>query len=270
MIEESDEDNTTDNNVNAISDANTALALSRPEWIRARISFKPTSFVYPAGMGRDIGVDVFPASQLLLYAIALKQYAIENGYDTTYAFLSNMGMLTSKKRFFVINLTTMQVEMTGLVAQGRGLGESRFDKQYSNTRQSKCTSLGKYKILNKYFGEYGDSYRLAGLDTSNSNAFGRNIVLHAMGCLPDEEQPKLPVCVTEGCPGVSVNFLSGLSSIIDSRKKPLLLWIFDSNLEEIIVQAPSTEAASETADTENRPDHQCAIHRISREQEMLP
>jgi hypothetical protein len=220
------------------------------------ISFRPTSFVYPKGSGKEVGIHDFPAEKLLLYAAVLKKYALKNGFDTTYAFFSNMGMLSSKKRFFVINLVTMEVQQSGLVSQGRGQGRTKYDKQYSNLIESKCTSLGRYKISNKYKGVYGASYKLIGLDSSNHNAFKRHIVLHPMGCIPDEEN-RAPACISEGCPAVSPNFLSGLSKIIDTRKKPVLLWVFDSNLEEVIAEEiPAKDKF-----------HTCSIHhRVSSNQ----
>ena len=208
---------------------------AKPFGKNLEISFKSTSFIYPEGSRAEIGVKEYPTENLLLYAIVMKQYAKENGLDTTYAFITNMGMLSAKKRFFVINLVTMEVEHSGLVSQGRGTGRTKYDKQYSNIIESKCTSLGRYKISGKYKGSYGESYRLIGLDSSNQNAFKRNIVLHQMGCIPDDEN-NAPTCISEGCPAVSPNFLSGLATIIDTRKKPLLLWVFDSNLEEIIAK----------------------------------
>lgn len=219
------------------------------------ISFYPTYYSYPPNPGQDIGIAVYDERQLMIYAEALKQFAKNNGYDTTYVFLSNMGMLCSKKRFFVVNISTMQTELSGFVTQGRGSGTSRFDKQYSNEKESHCTSLGRYKVMHKYRGEYGDSYRMMGLDSSNNNAYSRNIVLHAMGCMPDNGE-LTHVCISEGCPAVSVNFFAELSKIIDGRKKPVLLWIFDSNMEEAVVEMAKKDI--EEADPGNT--HQCASH----------
>jgi hypothetical protein len=56
-----------------------------------------------------------------------------------------------------------------------------------------------------------------------------------MSCIPDVEGI-MPACVSEGCPAVSSKFFSFIRQIIDSRKKPVLLWIFDSNLEELVVE----------------------------------
>ena len=221
---------------------------TKPFGKNLEISFRPTSFVYPEGSREEVGVTEYPTGKLLLYAIVMKQYARQNGLDTTYAFISNMGMLSIKKRFFVINLVTMEVERSGLVSQGRGQGRTKYDKQYSNIIESKCTSLGRYKIGNKYKGSYGESYRLMGLDSTNQNAFKRNIVLHPMGCIPDDENIA-PTCISEGCPAVSSNFLLGLSKIIDTREKPVLLWVFDSNLEEVIAEEIPTGKY-----------HTCSIH----------
>lgn len=202
---------------------------------KLEISFKSTSFAYPKNSKADIGIAQYSTAQLVLYAKALMQYAKKNGFDTAYAFLSNMGMLANKKRFFVINLATLAIEQAGLVSHGRGQGRSVYDKQYSNRAGSNSTSLGRYKISGKYKGGYGEAYKLIGLDSSNRNAYNRSIVLHSMGCIPDAEGI-MPACVSEGCPAVSSKFFASIRQIIDSRKKPVLLWIFDSNLEELVVE----------------------------------
>ena len=224
-----------------------------------KISFKPTSFSYPENSKVDIGISQYSANQLILYAKVLKQYAKKNGFDTNFAFLSNMGMRSNKKRFFIINLATMKIEQSGLVAHGRGQGPSIFDKQYSNQTGSKCTSLGRYKISGKYKGGFGEAYKMVGLDSSNKNAYNRNIVLHSMTCIPDTDGI-MPACVSEGCPAVSTKFLSSLRKIIDTRKKPVLLWIFDSNLEEAVVEDKSSKSKPGTENNILIKHHTCAIH----------
>jgi hypothetical protein len=217
------------------------------------ISFKTTSFTYPKNAKVDIGIEQYSEAQLILYAKSLREYARNNGFDTSYAFFTNMGILCSKKRFFVVNLVTMKIEHASLVSHGRGQGISIFDKQYSDQSGSRCTSLGRYKIMAKYKGAYGESYRMVGLDSTNANAYNRNIVLHSMSCIPDAEK-NWPACVSDGCPAVSVKFLTTLSNIIDAAKKPVLLWIFDSNLEEVLVKEktesiktrPVTEVSDDT------------------------
>lgn len=65
------------------------------------------------------------------------------------------------------------------------------------------------------------------LDSSNSNAFQRTIVLHAYDCVPDEEVYPQPICNSLGCPMVSYKFLEELTSIIAKSRTPILLWIFN-------------------------------------------
>ncbi len=200
-----------------------------------------TSFRYPQNPTKEIGVDSLPDEEILLYAIALKKYAVENGYDTTFAFLANMGQLTTTKRLYLIDLRSLKIINKGLVSHGRGKGSTIYAKQYSNAPGSNCTSLGKYKIMSSYTGNYGYSYRMAGLEETNNNALKRKIVLHAMSCIPDREN-YAPACVTEGCPAVSKQFLSSVEPVLQSPKAPVLFWIFDSLLQQVMVDTQRQDA----------------------------
>lgn len=195
------------------------------------LAFTPTSFSYPEDSRKEIGIANYPQDQLMLYAEAAKKYAKENGFDTSYIFLANMALLPNKKRFYIIKTDSLFVIDSGLVAHGRGKGRTIYSRQYSNVPGSNCTSLGKYKILKSYNGAYGPSYRLAGLDKTNNNALKRGVVLHASGCILDKEN-YAPACVSEGCPAVSKKFFDNLTKIMKSKKQPILLWIYDSLLEE--------------------------------------
>lgn len=50
--------------------------------------------------------------------------------------------------------------------------------KFSNAHNSLATSEGRYRIAEQYNGKYGVSYRLDGLDSTNSNARSRAVVLH--------------------------------------------------------------------------------------------
>lgn len=176
----------------------------------------------------EIGIEEYGTSALLQQAVTLKKYALENDYDTDYAFLINMSVKSGKKRFYVVNLRTMTIENSALVAHGRGEERFTFDKDFSNNPGSNCTSLGRYKIGKSYTGQFGLAYKLCGLDNSNSNAYKRFVVLHAMGCISYEETD-MPICQSEGCPAVAPQFLEEIKPVIDSRTKPMLLWIFASD-----------------------------------------
>jgi hypothetical protein len=98
--------------------------------------------------------------------------------------------------------------------------------QFSNSANSLCTSLGKYKIGNSYNGKFGLAFKLYGLDATNSNAYNRFVVLHAHTCVPNAETAPLPICESWGCPTVAPLFLKELKQYIDRSEKPVLLDIY--------------------------------------------
>lgn len=164
--------------------------------------------------------------RLLLRSLQLETYARKNGYSTQTALLLDMSLPSGRKRFFVYDLDKDSILHAGLVAHGSCNGSLLEEAAYSNTVSSGCSSPGKYKIGYAYQGNFGKAYKLHGLDSSNSNAFERYIVLHAYGCVPDTETFPEPICNSLGCPMVSHNFLDTLSTYIDRSDKPVLLWIY--------------------------------------------
>ncbi|XZF14597.1 murein L,D-transpeptidase catalytic domain-containing protein [Chitinophagaceae bacterium MMS25-I14] len=160
------------------------------------------------------------------HAALLHQYAAANGYATSVCFLADMGRDCGHNRFFVYNPERDTLLAAGLVAHGAGGKKFALTPRFSNKIGSGCTSLGRYRIRGKYQGNYSMSYKLTGLDSTNSNAFARYVVLHAYTCVPDEEPYPQPICNSLGCPMVSNRFLNLLSQYIDTSSKPVLLWIY--------------------------------------------
>jgi len=156
----------------------------------------------------------------------LKKYVQQNGYSTEYCFLIDMGICSGKNRFFVYDMMKNNVALSGLVAHGNCNTQFLEQAKFSNKPNCGCSSLGKYKVGASYSGEFGKSYRLYGLDSSNSNAFKRAIVLHGFGPVPDDEIYPRILCNSFGCPMVSRSFLNKLSAIIDRSEKPILLLIY--------------------------------------------
>jgi hypothetical protein len=122
----------------------------------------------------EMGIELYADDEVLAQAARLKEYAIENSYDTGYAFLINMSLKSGKKRFYVVNLETMTIANSGLVAHGRGEERFTFNKDFSNNPGSNCTSLGRYKIGKSYEGQFGLAYKLHGLDNTT-------IIMHLSG-----------------------------------------------------------------------------------------
>ena len=159
----------------------------------------------------------------------LKKYAAANGYSTKYAMLVDLGIHSGTKRFFMVRLNDEKIIHAGLVTHGSSPTVLQpGERTYSNVNGSLCSSLGRYKIGVSYQGTFGLAYKLHGLDTSNSNAFARAVVLHSHSCVPDDETTDA-ICQSWGCPTISPAFLQTISSYINASGKPILLEIYHSN-----------------------------------------
>lgn len=158
----------------------------------------------------------------------LKTFIKDSDYNQDKAFLIDFSIPSSQFRFFVIDLKTGKVIQKALVAHGSGseAGKQKEQLKFSNQNNSRCSSLGKYAISEKYKGQFGLSYRLDGLDETNSNARKRAIVLHRLDCVPDSEQ-KDEICLSWGCPMVSDNFFKILEQHIDKSDKKILIYAYN-------------------------------------------
>ena len=83
-------------------------------------------------------------------------------------------------RFHVVSLIEGTVR-SYLVAHGRGSDPSHTGwlERFSNEPHSNATSDGAYRTGAMYVGAHGHSMRLEGLDSTNSNALSRAIVVHS-------------------------------------------------------------------------------------------
>lgn len=126
-------------------------------------------------------------------------------------------------RLFVFDLNTNEIIKSAL-----GIGSETENPEslvFSNVPNSYQSSIGKYKIGVSYFGSFGKSYKLHGLDSTNSKAFERFIVLHMLDDVPESEQD-VPIVNSLGCPMVSSATFDYLDKIIMKADKPMLMEIF--------------------------------------------
>ena len=129
---------------------------------------------------------------------------------------------SGSNRFFVIDLKTQRLLNAGLTCNGV---TDKYGKViYSNRPGSHASSKGLYKVGYSYTGKFGKSYKLHGLNATNSNAFRIAIVLHKYKWMPTTEVPTR-IFESEGCPTVSPRFFKELSKIIKDSNKPVLLYI---------------------------------------------
>lgn len=183
--------------------------------------------IKPNHFNSTILPDQAEVSKINQKASELKKIAMEKRFCKKYIFLIDMSIPSGKNRFFVYDISKDSITKTSLVAHGSGDHGFSLKPTFSNQKESGCTALGKYRIGKSYPGRFGTAYKLYGLDSSNSNAFSRNIVLHGYDCVPERETYPYPICNSRGCPMVASAFLKQLEPIIDRSDQPVLLWIFN-------------------------------------------
>jgi hypothetical protein len=162
-----------------------------------------------------------------------RAFCRKNCYDTLNCILVDMSVHSGNKRFVVWDFKKDTLVLAGLVSHGCGTApwgkdHSKEDPVFSNTNDSHCSSLGKYKIGARGYSQWGIkvNYLLHGLENSNNNALKREIVLHSWEDIPDEELYPQGTPEGWGCPAVSNATLLQVDNLIRNKSRPVLLWIY--------------------------------------------
>lgn len=156
----------------------------------------------------------------------LSAYLEKNALQTSFCVLADLDAPSGMQRLFLYDLDADSILYTGLVTHGRCNKTWLSGRKYSNEAGSGCSSPGKYKIGKKYYGRFGLAYKLHGLDSTNSNAFKRYVVLHGHECVPETEIYPGELCQSDGCPTVSPGMLKKLEKKLDASLRPVLLWLY--------------------------------------------
>lgn len=156
----------------------------------------------------------------------IKNFVKGKNYNQDLAVFINFKIHSGKYRYFVYDLKNDKILQKAIVSHGSGsvIPNSNVLK-FSNIEGSYQSSLGKYEIKESYIGKFGKSYRLNGLEDTNSNALQRAIVLHSYGCVSDKESQN-PACLSLGCPMLSTNAFNQTAKYIDQSKQPIILYTF--------------------------------------------
>ncbi len=155
-----------------------------------------------------------------------KLFVMRNGYNDAICLLADMSLPSGQNRFFIYDLKKDTTRNSGLVTHGRCNQYWLEGRKYGNKVGSGCTSLGKYKVGNSYYGRFGLAWKLHGLEKTNDKAFERFIVLHSHECVPEAEV-RDEICQSDGCPTVSAGFLQYLQPVLNESKKPVLFWVYE-------------------------------------------
>lgn len=94
--------------------------------------------------------------------------------------IADFSLPSRTPRFHLVDVASGRVS-SHLVAHGRGSDPAHTGwlQRFSNEPASNASSSGAYRTDGLYSGAHGRSIRLAGLETTNSNALVRAIVVHA-------------------------------------------------------------------------------------------
>lgn len=154
-------------------------------------------------------------------------------FNTEFCILIDMNLHSGVKRFLVWDFEKDKIAYSFLVGHGCcdnpwGSDLSKDNPKFSNTDGSHCSSLGKYKIGGRAYSNWGINikYVLHGLESTNSDALKRIIVLHAWEAVSDEEIYPAGTPEGWGCPTISNNSLRIIDPLLRYSSKPVLLWIF--------------------------------------------
>lgn len=100
--------------------------------------------------------------------------------DTDIMAIADYSQPSANPRFYLVHTASGMITAYQ-VAHGRGSDpyHSGYLNYFSNDPGSLASSAGAYVTGDVYYGKYGRSLRLRGLDHSNSNAELRSIVVHS-------------------------------------------------------------------------------------------
>ena len=156
-------------------------------------------------------------------------YARKHHLNTDYVLLLDYSIPSGTPRLFVWSHDGHQVVARTYAMHGLGGGSTAERPVFSNKVGSKCSSLGKFKVLKTHGTTLKRSYRLQGLERSNSNAFRRGIMIHRSTWVDKWCKRKYiplhgPSC--QGCVTVSSRGMAYFERLIKSESKPILLWSY--------------------------------------------
>lgn len=161
------------------------------------------------------------------------QFCKSRSLNTDFCVLVDMSIHSGLNRFFIWDLKQQSILDSGLCSHGccdRVWGSylTKDNPRFSNTPESHCSSLGKYKIGSRGYSQWGIKvhYKLHGLDSTNSNALARQIVLHSWNDVSEKEVFPKGTPEGWGCPAISNNVMKRLDRRLKKHIKPTILWIF--------------------------------------------
>lgn len=157
---------------------------------------------------------------ILVKSLQFYDFNFEKLTNTNFITMVDFNQHSSQRRMYLLNMQTGAVKpmltTAGIGSDPDGDGHATI---FSNTPESRMSSLGFYMTAHEYEGANGRSMRLFGLEDSNSNAYKRFIVVHGADYVIESEGY---AGRSFGCPAVD---RSNLDDLVDKTKEGSLLFI---------------------------------------------
>ncbi len=157
-----------------------------------------------------------------------RAFITEQGLASDLFILIDLARHSGTKRLFALDLRDSTLVYSCMTTHGSGGDSSEGAVTFSNTPDSHCSSLGRYLVGTDKMPSpgFGSKYILSGLDSTNSNAEARDVVLHPWFVVPSVETIyPISLIMSWGCPAVSSESFEHLHQLIQSASGGVLLQI---------------------------------------------
>ena len=158
-------------------------------------------------------------------------FACRHNMNEHYALFIDYSIPSGTPRLFVWDFEKKRIVASTYVMHGPGGGSTAEQPRFSNRPGSNCSSLGRFLVTKNRGTRLKRSFRLKGMDMDNQTAYARGLMIHRSKwvdshCWMNYIPLHSPSC--QGCVTVSSRGMTYLWNLINSERKPLLLWSFAS------------------------------------------
>ena len=187
--------------------------------------------VFPPSGGANATADtqnIMPADKLQ----ELVDYCKAHNLYYRRVIIVDFAIRSSQPRFFVVNTQNRAIELQSKCASGSG-SDNSYPPKFSNEPGSNCSSIGHFAVVVKRRMNTRrlNSFVLNGLDSTNSNAHQRGILIHpshTVDAYADSANALIPASsqVSSGCFAIESAAMSKLEAIFAKADRPMLLYAF--------------------------------------------
>ena len=182
-------------------------------------------------IGTDYKLDTISVRNKAIDAL---QFIKTKSMNQHFCILIDMKIHSGRNRFFIWDYAQDKLTHSYLVGHGCcdrpwGKDYTKDNPSFSNKENSHCSSLGKYKLGERGYSNWGvhTKYLMHGLELTNNNALKRTIVFHSWEDVSDTETFPKGTPEGWGCPTLSNTNFRIVDLKLKSSKKPVLMWIYN-------------------------------------------